>query len=143
MIIVIFASHTNQKTAKEPTLQINLVRQMKNVLLILLIFNLHAAGQQRPNIVVVIADDHTMQAIGAYGARYGVSPNIDQLAKEGVLFNRAFVTNSICAPSRAVLVTGQFSHKNGHINNLTKFDGSQDQYQKRNNYHQNLIPYLL
>ncbi|MDH4091043.1 MAG: sulfatase [Cyclobacteriaceae bacterium] len=104
---------------------------MKNVLLILLIFNLHAAGQQRPNIVVVIADDHTMQAIGAYGARYGVSPNIDQLAKEGVLFNRAFVTNSICAPSRAVLVTGQFSHKNGHINNLTKFDGSQDQYQKR------------
>lgn len=88
-------------------------------------------AQQRPNIVVIITDDHTMQAIGAYGAKYGLSPNIDNIAKEGIVFNRAFVTNSICAPSRAVLLTGKYSHINGHIDNRTKFDGSQDQYQKK------------
>jgi len=88
-----------------------------------------ALSQNRPNILVIISDDHTMQSIGAYDATYGVTPRIDQLASEGKVFNRAFVSNSICAPSRAVLLTGKFSHKNGHINNLTRFDGSQPQFQ--------------
>jgi len=104
---------------------------MKTILIPLLFLSFMAAGQQQPNIVVIISDDHTMQAIGSYGATYGLTPNIDRLAAEGALFTRAFVTNSICAPSRAVLVTGKLSHKNGHINNLTEFDGSQDQYQKQ------------
>jgi len=89
----------------------------------------NAVAQTQPNILVIISDDHTMQSIGAYGAKYGVTPRIDQLAREGMMFNRAFVTNSICAPSRAVLLTGKFSHKNGHINNLTRFNASQPQFQ--------------
>ena len=97
---------------------------------IFLLLSIPVICQQRPNIIVIVSDDHTMQAIGAYGASYGVSPHIDQLAKEGVLFNRAFVTNSICAPSRAVLLTGKYSHINGHRDNLTKFDASQNQFQK-------------
>lgn len=104
---------------------------MKNLLLSFLLLGTHAFAQQRPNIVVILTDDHAMQAIGAYGSAYGVSPNIDKLAKDGAVFSRAFVTNSICAPSRAVLLTGKFSHKNGHRDNHTKFDGSQDQVQKR------------
>lgn len=90
---------------------------------------LNADAQTQPNILVIISDDHTMQSIGAYGAKYGVTPRIDQLAREGMVFNRAFVTNSICAPSRAVLLTGKFSHKNGHINNLTRFNAAQPQFQ--------------
>ena len=86
-------------------------------------------AQKKPNILVIISDDHTMQSIGAYGSTYGVTPRIDQLAKEGMVFHRGFVTNSICAPSRAVLLTGKFSHKNGLINNLTPFDGAQPQFQ--------------
>lgn len=86
-------------------------------------------AQNQPNILVIISDDHTMQSMGAYDAKYGVTPRIDQLAREGMVFNRAFVTNSICAPSRAVLLTGKFSHKNGHINNLTRFNSAQPQFQ--------------
>jgi len=96
----------------------------------LIVCHVSILAQRRPNIIVIISDDHTMQAIGAYGSTYEISPNIDKLAKEGVVLNRAFVTNSICAPSRAVLLTGKYSHINGHKDNLTKFDGSQDQYQK-------------
>ena len=85
---------------------------------------------KRPNIVVIISDDHTMQAIDAYGAKYGISPNIDRLAKEGMIFNQSFVTNSLCAPSRAVLLTGKYSHKNGLADNESRFDGAQNQFQK-------------
>lgn len=75
----------------------------------------------RPNIIVMYSDDHTAQAIGAYqnALNYGLeldhtpTPNIDKLAEEGMRFDNAFVTNSICKPSRAVLVTGMHSHKNG------------------------------
>ena len=104
---------------------------MRALIILFLVVSVTAEGQQRPNILVIISDDHTAQAIGSYGAQYGLTPNIDKLAAEGALFTQAFVTNSICAPSRAVLITGKFSHKNGHINNLTEFDGSQDQYQKQ------------
>ncbi|MEP6627370.1 MAG: sulfatase-like hydrolase/transferase, partial [Ginsengibacter sp.] len=61
-----------------------------------------ATAQQRPNIVVIISDDHAYQAISAYGGKLMKTPNIDRIAKEGVLFNKAYVTNSICGPSRAV-----------------------------------------
>jgi len=72
-----------------------------------------------------MADDHAYQAISAYGHGLNNTPNIDRLAKEGILFNNAFVTNSICAPSRAVTLTGKFSHINGHLDNSMTFDGSQ------------------
>jgi arylsulfatase A-like enzyme len=61
----------------------------------------------RPNILLVFTDDHASHAIGAYGSKINKTPNIDRLAKEGMLFRNCFCTNSICAPSRAVILTGK------------------------------------
>ena len=77
------------------------------------------------NILYIMADDHAYQAISAYGHGLNKTPNIDRLADEGIRFDNAFVTNSICAPSRAVVLTGKFSHLNGHLDNGATFDGSQ------------------
>ena len=100
-------------------------------MMLLMFVSFSTNAQKRPNIIVIISDDHAYQAIGAYGAKYGISPNIDKLAKQGVTFNNAFVTNSICGPSRAVLLTGKYSHKNGFKDNQSKFDASQDIFIKR------------
>lgn len=87
---------------------------------------------KRPNIVIIISDDHAYQAIGAYGSKLMQTPNIDRIAKEGVLFNKGYVTNSICGPSRAVFLTGKYSHKNGFKDNEnSRFDGSQDSFVKQ------------
>lgn len=77
---------------------------------------------QQPNIIYIMSDDHDNDAISAYNKQFIQTPNIDRLAKEGIRFNRAFVGNSICAPARATLLTGQHSHKNGVKNNSTPFD---------------------
>lgn len=76
----------------------------------------------RPNIVFIMSDDHAYQAISAYDDKLIQTPNIDRIAKEGMLFNNATVTNSICAPSRAVILTGKHSHLNGKIDNRMPFD---------------------
>lgn len=76
----------------------------------------------RPNIIFIMSDDHAYQAISAYNDRFIQTPNIDRIGKEGLLFTNASVTNSICAPSRAVILTGKHSHINGKIDNLTPFD---------------------
>ncbi len=85
---------------------------------------------KRPNIVFIMADDHAEQAISAYGSELIATPNIDRIAREGVLFRNAFVTNSICAPSRAVFLTGTYSHLNGLRDNRDEFDGSQMTFPK-------------
>ncbi len=72
-----------------------------------------AAGRQPPNIVYMMADDHAAHAISAYGSRINRTPNIDRIANEGVRLTNCFCTNSICTPSRAAILTGQYSHKNG------------------------------
>jgi len=82
-------------------------------------------AQQRPNIIFILSDDHAYQAISAYGSRLAVTPNIDRIAREGVLFTRAMVTNSICGPSRASLLTGKYSHKNGYTLNERRFNTDQ------------------
>ncbi|MFK5974164.1 MAG: sulfatase [Flavobacteriaceae bacterium] len=79
-------------------------------------------NKQKPNIVFIMSDDHAYQAISAYSDKLLQTPNIDRIAKEGMLFTNASVTNSICAPSRAVILTGKHSHINGKIDNLTPFD---------------------
>ena len=75
-----------------------------------------------PNILFIMSDDHAYQAISAYQDQLLQTPNIDRLAKEGMLFTNACVTNSICAPSRAVILTGKHSHINGKIDNRFPFD---------------------
>jgi arylsulfatase A-like enzyme len=84
----------------------------------------------RPNILFIMSDDHGAQAISAYGGTLIQTPNIDRIAREGVHFNHSFVTNSLCAPSRAVLLTGRYSHKNGLRDNRDEFDSSQGTFPK-------------
>jgi arylsulfatase A-like enzyme len=88
---------------------------------------------KRPNIIFIFSDDHAYQAISAYGGRLAEvapTPNIDRLAKEGMLFSRCCVTNSICAPSRATILTGKHSHLNGVRDNRDVFDGNQQTFPK-------------
>ncbi len=84
----------------------------------------------RPNILFMFADDHAWQAVSAYGSRLNHTPNIDRIAQEGMLFRDALVTNSICAPSRAVILTGKYSHLNGVLSNAVAFNGSQQTFPK-------------
>jgi len=88
---------------------------------------LPAAAEDRPNILFIMSDDHAYQAISAYDSSRNKTPNIDRLAKEGMRFDRAFVTNSICGPSRAVIMTGKYSHLNGFPDNAGNawFNGEQ------------------
>ena len=86
--------------------------------------NMPASGD-RPNILFIMSDDHAYQAISAYSDKLIQTPQIDRLAEEGMLFTNACVTNSICAPSRAVILTGKHSHVNGKIDNLQPFDTTQ------------------
>jgi arylsulfatase A-like enzyme len=85
---------------------------------------------QRPNILYIMSDDHAYQAISAYGHGLNQTPNIDRLAEQGAIFTRACVTNSICAPSRAVLLTGKHSFVNGKIDNMFPFDWNQPNFPK-------------
>ena len=89
-----------------------------------------AGAADRPNILFIFSDDHAYQAISAYGSDRNHTPNIDRLAREGALFRNALVTNSICAPSRAVILTGKYSHLNSVTNNRDVFDGSQTTFPK-------------
>lgn len=86
--------------------------------------------QQQPNIIYIMTDDHGYQAMSCYNGSLNQTPNIDRIANEGVKFTRSFVTNSICSPSRAVMLTGKFSHLNGQRNNGEQFDGSQPTFPK-------------
>lgn len=98
-------------------------------LLLLIISGANSLAQtpsnERPNIIFMMADDHAYQAISAYTNRLIETPNIDRLAQEGMLFRNASVTNSICAPSRAVILTGMHSHINGKTDNHFPFDTTQ------------------
>lgn len=79
----------------------------------------------KPNFLFIMSDDHAYQAISAYSDHLIQTPNIDRLAKEGMLFRNASVTNSICAPSRATILTGKHTHINGKIDNHNPFDTTQ------------------
>lgn len=81
-----------------------------------------ATPPNRPNIIFIFSDDHTHQAISAYGSTLAKTPNIDRIANEGAILHTNIVTNSICGPSRATLLTGQFSHINGYKLNEKVFD---------------------
>jgi arylsulfatase A-like enzyme len=82
-----------------------------------------AAGGGRPNILYIMTDDHAAHAIGAYGSKVNRTPHLDRLAREGARLTSVFATNSICTPSRAVILTGQYSHLNG-VTVFNRFDSS-------------------
>lgn len=93
-------------------------------------FGAMAQSSERPNILFIFSDDHAYQAISAYGSMINHTPNIDRLAREGMIFHNALVTNSICAPSRAVIQTGKYSHLNGVLDNRIVFDAGQQTFPK-------------
>lgn len=84
----------------------------------------------QPNIIYIMTDDHGYQAMSCYNGELNQTPNIDRIANDGVKFTRSFVTNSICSPSRAVMLTGKFSHLNRQRNNGQRFDSSQVTFPK-------------
>ena len=95
-------------------------------LLPLFLLPLAATAQQRYNIVYIMTDDHTAQMMSCYDNRYVETPNLDRIAADGVKFVNSYVANSISGPSRACMLTGKHSHKNGFTNNEHGvFDGSQ------------------
>ena len=90
-----------------------------------------AQQESKPlNIVYIMTDDHTRQMMSCYDNRHIETPNLDRIANNGVIFRNAFVANSISGPSRACLITGKHSHKNGKLDNSTAFDGSQQTVQQ-------------
>ncbi|MEC3908490.1 sulfatase [Tamlana sp. 2201CG12-4] len=80
---------------------------------------------ERPNILFIMTDDHAIKALSAYEGALNHTPNLDRIAAGGLVFNNSFVANSICAPSRATMLTGKFTHINGQINNTVRFDSLQ------------------
>ena len=96
---------------------------------------------ERPNIIFIFSDDHAQHAISAYGSKVNQTPHLDRLAKDGARFVNSFVTNSICTPSRATLLTGQYSHLNG-VPVFNRFDGTRDNAAKHlqaGGYHTGMI----
>ena len=89
-----------------------------------------ATEEKPPNILFIMSDDHAFQAVSAYGHGLNNTPNIDRIAKEGAIFNKGFVTNSICAPSRAAMLTGKHSFVNGKVDNMQPFDWEQPNFAK-------------
>lgn len=83
-----------------------------------------------PNILFIMADDHACQAMSCYGSAVNETPSLDRLAREGRRFGRCFDVNALCAPSRATILTGTYSHANGFLRNRDRFDGSQVTFPK-------------
>jgi len=87
------------------------------------------AAAPRPNILFIMTDDHTTQAMSCYGSRVNQTPHLDRIARDGMRMDRMFVTNSICTPSRAAILTGKYSHLNG-VPVFNRFDGTQQHVAK-------------
>lgn len=90
-------------------------------------------AKKKPNILFIFTDDHAYQAVGSYNSwlkDYCPTPHIDSLARDGMLFEQCYVTNSICGPMRAAIQTGKYSHANGFLVNGNQFDGTQQTFPK-------------
>src|SRR5690349_4100793 len=107
------------------------MKRIRNLILIfsLTIVAMHVASAQtsssKPNIIFIMADDHGYQAISAYSNKLINTPNIDRIGREGAVMKNAFVTNSVCSASRAVILSGKYSHLNGQRDNGTYFNSAQ------------------
>ncbi len=100
-----------------------------------------AQPSTRPNILYVMTDDHAAHAISAYGSKVNTTPNLDRLAREGALLSSVFATNAICTPSRAAILTGQYSHVNG-VTVFNRFDSKRTtvaQLLQQSGYHTGMI----
>ncbi len=115
---------------QEGSMKQPLLTTLSLVLLIAAGFDLARAADSRPNILFIFTDDHAYQSISAYGSQINSTPHLDRLAHEGMRFDNCYVTNSICGPCRATILTGKYSHLNGFRMNGDRFDGSQQTFPK-------------
>ena len=104
------------------------MKKLITLVLVVIFFTSCKKNETPPNIVFIMSDDHAYQAISAYGHGLNNTPNIDRIANEGARFDKGFVTNSICAPSRAVMLTGKHSFVNGKVDNIQDFNWDQDNF---------------
>ena len=105
-------------------------KSITSFLLIIIFFSSCTTKVEQPNIIFIMSDDHAFQAVSAYGHNLNNTPNIDRIAEEGAIFNKGFVTNSICAPSRAVMLTGKHSFVNGKVDNIQPYNWNQPNFAK-------------
>ena len=105
-------------------------KSIRIYLLIIICFSSCTTKVEQPNIIFIMSDDHAFQAVSAYGHNLNNTPNIDRIAQEGAIFNKGFVTNSICAPSRAVMLTGKHSFINGKVDNIQPYNWNQPNFAK-------------
>ncbi len=99
------------------------------------------SSTKRPNVILIMADDHAAHAISAYGSRINKTPRLDQIAAQGIRFTHCFVTNSICTPSRAAILTGKYAHLNG-VPVFNRFNGDQPtlpKYLQQAGYHTGIV----
>ena len=99
------------------------MRHLLSTAVVFVLISLRASAADRPNIIFIMTDDHAAHAISAYGSRVNQTPHLDRLAREGALLSNVFVTNSICTPSRAAILTGQYAHLNG-VTMFNRFDSA-------------------
>ncbi|MUV37041.1 Choline-sulfatase [Lentibacillus sp. JNUCC-1] len=100
------------------------------------------AAEKQPNIIFIMSDDHAAHAMSCYDSQINKTPNLDRIAEDGMRFDQCFCTNSICAPSRAAILTGQYNHLNGVRTLGDTFDGRQETMPKilqRNGYETAII----
>lgn len=95
------------------------------LIFLLIMQSCHTRQDRPPNIIFIMSDDHAAKAISAYDNTLIKTPQIDRLAEGGIRFDNCYCTNAICAPSRAVILTGKYSHQNGVVDNIRSFDGDQ------------------
>ncbi len=112
---------------------------MKHLILLFIHFSLFAllppataaeSSQGKPNILLILSDDHAQHALSCYGNKHIKTPSLDRIAKEGMRFDHALTPNSFCTPARAAVLTGKYSHKNGVTRLNQPFDGSQQTFPK-------------
>jgi arylsulfatase A-like enzyme len=119
------------------------MQMMKNLILLCVVLwcGAASAADSRPNILFIMTDDHAAHAMSCYGSKVNQTPNLDRIAREGMRFDNCFVTNSICTPSRATILTGKYSHLNG-VPVFNRFDGSQPtvaKYLQAAGYHTGML----
>jgi len=101
------------------------MRNVVHLLVVAMLLFACSPEKKKLNVIFIMSDDHASKAISAYDTSLISTPNIDRLAENGIRFDRCFCTNAICSPSRAVILTGKYSHMNGILDNTLSFDGSQ------------------
>src|SRR5690606_33647335 len=105
--------------------QLGTMKSTRSLLLIAVfagLWGVPALGaDERPNILLIFTDDHAAHSMSCYGSKINQTPNLDRIAQEGMRFDKCYVTNSLCGPCRAVILTGKYSHLNGFYRNGNRF----------------------